>query len=229
MTIAPEDPRIKALHYAAETRRFEIERFWQRSLFFWGFIAAAFVGFTALSDPKYDPHLRQVMCAFGLVSSLAWTLQNRGSKYWQEAWETKVERLEEDVLGMRLWGRRELRQKKGFWGGWQYSVSRLTTLLSDVTVVAWLTFGFFAAGLDFDAEPDGVAIAIAAAAGLFCVMLLTLGRSGQDADDAEADKPPAPPPIVEGAGGAVKDDTPKSSASASRRASKRKKSQTPPS
>jgi hypothetical protein len=222
MTIAPDDPRIRALHYAAETRRFEIERFWQRSLFFWGFIAAAFVGFTALSDPKYDPHLRQVMCAFGLVSSLAWTLQNRGSKYWQEAWESKVESLEEDVLGMRLWGRRESRQKKGFWGGWQYSVSRLTTLLSDITVVTWLALGFFAAGVDFDAEPDGVAIAIAAVAGLFCAMLFVLGRSRRDDNDAGAGEPSAAGG-AEGARDAGQSDTPPSVAPTVRRAGPSKK------
>jgi hypothetical protein len=222
MTIAPDDPRIRALHYAAETRRFEIERFWQRSLFFWGFIAAAFVGFTALSDPKYDPHLRQVMCAFGLVSSLAWTLQNRGSKYWQEAWEAKVESLEEDVLGMRLWGRRESRQKKGFWGGWQYSVSRLTTLLSDITVVTWLAFGFFAAGLDLDAEPDGVAIAIAAVAGLFCAMLFVLGRSRRDDNDAGAGEPSATAG-ADGARDAGQSDTPPSVAPTVRRAGPSKK------
>lgn len=222
MTIAPDDPRIRALHYAAETRRFEIERFWQRSLFFWGFIAAAFVGFTALSDPKYDPHLRQVMCAFGLVSSLAWTLQNRGSKYWQEAWEAKVESLEEDVLGIRLWGRRESRQKKGFWGGWQYSVSRLTTLLSDITVVTWLALGFFAAGLDLDAEPDGVAIAIAAVAGLFCAMLFVLGRSRRDEIDAGAGEPSATRG-AEGARDAGQSDTPPSVAPTVRRAGPSKK------
>ena len=39
--------RIEILKYAAETRKFEIERFWQRSLFFWGFIGASFVALRA--------------------------------------------------------------------------------------------------------------------------------------------------------------------------------------
>ncbi|HWM68436.1 MAG TPA: hypothetical protein VNO35_17725 [Steroidobacteraceae bacterium] len=38
--------RIRAL--AAEVRKFEIERFWARSIFFWGFIAAAFVAYAQL-------------------------------------------------------------------------------------------------------------------------------------------------------------------------------------
>ena len=39
------DQKKLILEYAAEARRFEIERFWQRSLFFWGFIGAAFIAY----------------------------------------------------------------------------------------------------------------------------------------------------------------------------------------
>lgn len=185
MISSQDEMRARALHYAAETRRFEIERFWQRSLFYWGFIAAAFVGYTALSDPKYDPLLRQVISAFGIVGSLAWTLQNRGSKYWQEAWEAKVRRLEKEVLGVRLWGQREEREKKGFWGGWQYSASRLTILLSDITVVTWLALAGVAFFVRFDAEPEPKAITVAVVAVGFCAMLLILGRSGKSGDEEE--------------------------------------------
>lgn len=34
-----------------------------------------------------------------MVCSAAWTLLNRGSKYWQENWETKVELNEKKVTG----------------------------------------------------------------------------------------------------------------------------------
>jgi hypothetical protein len=37
----------KILELAADTRKFEIERFWHRSLFFWGFITAAMVAYGA--------------------------------------------------------------------------------------------------------------------------------------------------------------------------------------
>src|ERR1035441_7663249 len=82
------EQKTKILEYAADVRKFEVERFWQRSIFFWGFIAAAFVAY-AQSAGKGD--LAFLIACFGLVCSIAWTLQNRGSKYWYEAWEKKVE------------------------------------------------------------------------------------------------------------------------------------------
>src|ERR1039457_4874632 len=50
------------------------------------------------------------VACFGLVCSVAWALQNRGSKYWQEAWEAKVESVEKTVLGVELFANREPRQ-----------------------------------------------------------------------------------------------------------------------
>ena len=38
----------KRLDLAVQTRNFEIELFWKRSLYFWGFIAAAFAGYASL-------------------------------------------------------------------------------------------------------------------------------------------------------------------------------------
>ena len=38
-----DEQKKKILEIAAEIRKFEIEKFWQRSIFFWGFIGAAFV------------------------------------------------------------------------------------------------------------------------------------------------------------------------------------------
>ena len=91
-----EDSKKEILKYAVEMRNFEIERFWQRSLFFWGFIGVAFVAYAQL-PVKVDPQaawscIQFVVSCFGLVCSVAWTLQNRGSKYWQEAWEASRKR-----------------------------------------------------------------------------------------------------------------------------------------
>lgn len=182
-TLAYEQ-KVRAFQYAAETRRFEIERFWQRSLFFWGFIAAAFAGYATLSDPKYDPHLRQAITGFGVVSSLAWTLQNRASKYWQEAWEAKVHRLEVSVLGQRLFGEIEPPRKAGLWGGRRYSVSKVATQFSDFTLATWMLLTVPAFFLRLGAEPDLMAVAIAAIAGGFCGILLVSGRGGLGQDQA---------------------------------------------
>jgi hypothetical protein len=87
--IATEAQAKLRLSYAAETRCFEIERYWQRSLLFWTILGAAFIGYAALAGK--DEGARLAISCFGVVTSLAWTLQNRGSKYWHEAWEQKTE------------------------------------------------------------------------------------------------------------------------------------------
>ena len=130
-----DEQKKKILEIAAEVRKFEIEKFWQRSIFFWGFIGAAFVAYAQLFGRGDLPFF--VAC-FGLVCSVAWALQNRGSKYWQEAWETKVESVENDVFGVDLFANREPLQRKGFWGAQTFSVSRLTIALSDFTVLVWI-------------------------------------------------------------------------------------------
>jgi len=134
---ATTDQKVELLRYAAETRRFEIERFWQRSLFFWGFIGAAFVAYAALSKNNSDPSLPLAIACFGAVSSLAWTLQNRGGKYWQEAWENKVRLVEYEVLGARLFSNQEPVDKHFPWGACRYSVSKMAIALSDFTVLVW--------------------------------------------------------------------------------------------
>lgn len=129
----------EAFRYAFETRKFEIGLFWQRSLFFWGFIAAAFVAYAAIATQGTpDNTLLLGIACFGVVCSVAWTLANRGSKYWQAAWEAKLETYEEDLLGVRLFSASYTPRKRAWWGEWHYSVSRLTMALSDFTVGLWL-------------------------------------------------------------------------------------------
>jgi hypothetical protein len=137
------EQKAEILRYAAETRKFEIEKFWQRSLFFWGFIGAAFVAYAALYD-KGKNLLPLLIACFGPVCSVAWTLQNRGSKYWQEAWEQKVVAVEREVLGVPLFSNLEPVQKKGFWGAARFSVSKLAIALSDFTILIWIALGALA-------------------------------------------------------------------------------------
>jgi hypothetical protein len=86
------------------------------------------------------------------VCSVVWTLGNRGSKYWQEAWEKKVERIEdalprllqqpcgESLPIQPMFRTRELCDtSKGWWlRGRLFSVSKLTIALSDFTSLVWL-------------------------------------------------------------------------------------------
>lgn len=118
----------KRFDVAVTIRNFEIELFWKRSLFFWGFISAAFVGYAALRTS----HLRVLIACFGMICSFAWTLVNRGSKYWQESWESKVERFEIPATGAVFAHEESEQFHKGRWlRGRKYSVSKLAIALSD--------------------------------------------------------------------------------------------------
>jgi hypothetical protein len=137
------DEEKKILELAADVRKFEISLFWQRSLFFWGFIAASFVGYaTLLKDNPDDKDLALAIACFGFICSVAWSLANRGSKRWQEYWELEVENIEYKVLGYILFGKAGAERPRTWRRWWlgprQYSVSKLATALSDFTIIIWL-------------------------------------------------------------------------------------------
>ncbi len=128
---------MKAYETAVETRKLELELFWKRSLFFWGFIASAFVGYSQLNHNSF-PTL--VLACFGFVCSVAWTLSNRGNKYWYETWEIKLNRIERLVTGPNFAKEEKCRfkNKSGWLDGHRFSVSRLAIALSDYSIVIWL-------------------------------------------------------------------------------------------
>lgn len=131
--MSDDDHKEKRFDISVQTRNLEIGLFWSRSLFFWGFISAAFIGYAALRQSE----LRILVACFGMVCSCAWSLVNRGSKYWQESWETKVERFEPHVTGP-LFAKEEAPQDKGCWlGSKKYSVSKLAIALSDYVSLLW--------------------------------------------------------------------------------------------
>lgn len=126
---------LKRYEVSLETRKFEIQLFWTRSLFFWGFIGAAFV---AYANYLKNPGLSLVVAGFGLVCSFAWTLVNRGSKYWQENWEKNVSDAEGDITG-ELFSIQNKIQNKGMWlSARRYSVSKVAIALSDYVFLLWL-------------------------------------------------------------------------------------------
>jgi hypothetical protein len=136
--MTPEEIAEKRLDLSVQTRNFEIGLFWTRAIFFWGFISAAFVGYAALRQNSSE--LAIVIACFGTVCALAWSLLNRGSKYWQENWETKVNRYEIAVIVDPLFSRQEdVQTQKGCWlQARRYSVSKLSTSLSDYVFALWL-------------------------------------------------------------------------------------------
>lgn len=126
----------KKYDVALATRNFEIELFWKRSIFFWGFIASAFIAYATIASQKQP--LALLIACFGLVCSFAWTLVNRGSKRWQENWEMIVSEIENDVTGSLFTERRSKSDGNPWLKAREYSVSKITIALSDFTVFVWL-------------------------------------------------------------------------------------------
>lgn len=167
----------KILEIAADVRKFEIGLFWQRSLFFWGFIAAAFVAYATLIKDS-DKDLPFAIACFGVVCSLAWTLGNRGSKYWQEAWGLKVKAVEQTVLGTNLFSKIEPSLPNGIWGSSRYSVTKLAIALSDFTVLIWILLAIKAFP-NFPTVPHYIPISAVVAIGtvIYIFAMLIWGRS----------------------------------------------------
>jgi hypothetical protein len=172
-----DNERQRRLHdFAAQTLQNEVERFWKRSLFFWGFIAAAFVGYGVLIE-KADKDLPLAVSCFGLVCSVAWTLANRGSKNWQNVWEHKVRVTEVDALGRGISAEGAPRKEEGLWGAARYSVTRLTIALSDFTVLVWLTLGYKASPMARSGPWDCAALIMLGVTALYLAAIFIGGRS----------------------------------------------------
>lgn len=131
-----EERRVtKRFDVANAARAFEIELFWKRSVFFWGFVAAAFIGYATLRGK--DDSLAIVLACLGWLCSVVWTLANRGSKFWFENWESKVQADEEHVTGP-LFSDYGPPEHRGCWlSARRFSVSRLAIALSDFMVLTW--------------------------------------------------------------------------------------------
>ena len=103
-TYYPDRERIDAaLRLAHEIRQFEIRLYWQRSLFFWGFILALFTAFFVIwqfeEDGLLEDLLLSLLCYIGFFFSFAWKYLETGSKSWQKNWELHIDYLEDDITG----------------------------------------------------------------------------------------------------------------------------------
>lgn len=131
--LKPYDKKLTA----HENRRFEIDLFWKRSAFYWGFVVASLVALGALGE--HSTTYTYIISCLGFMSSLAWTLANRGSRYWFEYWEGQVRG---DFLGAEDYEQLdEAFPSKGKWPLCyvkRYSVTRLAIVLSDYVTILWL-------------------------------------------------------------------------------------------
>jgi len=133
-------PRAKARYDAiVKALEFELTLFWQRSLFFWGFIGSGFIAFAAAKDAHVI--IQSVIASFGFVCSMAWTLANRGSKFWYENWEERRRFAEVPVTGELYGSDPQVKRPVGLCvlRGARFSPSRIVIALSDFVTVLWFT------------------------------------------------------------------------------------------
>ena len=109
-TEKPAKKRIEAaLDRAHEIRQFEIRLYWERSLFFWGFVIALFTGLFFLVSAEEGAFIHTnklffnvslfVLCCLGLLVSVAWLYIHKGSRTWQKNWEHHIDLLEDKIIG----------------------------------------------------------------------------------------------------------------------------------
>ena len=169
--------------YALEIRTFEIELYWKRAAYFWTLIAATFVGYFALiSADKADAILPYVVSCIGIILSLSWYLVNRGSKYWQENWESHVDVLEDEIVGP-LYKLTISKENFSWWAvcnGYPYSVSRLNQITSLFVFLLWILIALISVPCDWIMAHRTV-IAFLSTFVLtlvFAILLLKFGISG---------------------------------------------------
>ncbi|MDQ4086840.1 MAG: hypothetical protein M3177_02310 [Pseudomonadota bacterium] len=120
-----------ALARAHELRKFEIENYWKRSSYFWGFQLVSF-GALALTakDGQFHPPIVLVVSVLGALAALTGVLSARGSKFWQANWEGHVDFLETAVEG-NLHTTALVDKEISF------SVSRVNERFLEVLLVGW--------------------------------------------------------------------------------------------
>jgi len=172
----------RALAYALDIRKFEIEMYWKRGTYFWAFIAAAFAGYALTHKATdSDPWLSILFSALGLVFSFAWYLVNRGSKFWQSNWERHVDLLEDMTLGPLykvVAVTADNSAGNPLTSPAQFSVSKLNQVLSVFVVAVWfLLFVRSLLPISFELPLDSYKLAVFALVTGFLLLLYILGKS----------------------------------------------------
>lgn len=138
----------EALEKALDIRKFEIDLYWKRATYFWGFLIVIFAGYFAvlgakLEDLSYREKLFSLLLisCLGFIFSYCWFLVNKGSKYWQNNWERHVDMLENKIMGPLYKTVIQEENKKGLisyiTSAGEYSVSKVNQTLSFFLVIVW--------------------------------------------------------------------------------------------
>lgn len=148
-----DDPITReALEKALDIRKFEIDLYWKRATYFWGFLIVIFAGYFAVLSANFEGLTKRekflallLISCLGFIFSYGWFLVNKGSKFWQNNWERHVDMLEDNVIGPLyktvLVEKKEKGLKSFLTSADEFSVSKINQLLSFFLVVIWSLLG----------------------------------------------------------------------------------------
>lgn len=92
-----------ALEKAHDIRKFEIERYWQRTAYFWAFIVSIYIAYYHVLKEICKSCHGQIplvaLAGLAVFFSYSWYLSSRGSYKWQKNWERHVDLLEDEMTG----------------------------------------------------------------------------------------------------------------------------------
>lgn len=205
--IVQDTKKVEAAYQKAwENRNYEIDKFWSRALYFWGFIAATFVAYTAIiTKGNAEEQIAKItnisfeicILALGVIFSTAWILVIKGSKRWQENWEKHIDYLENFVSGSLY--------KTIFYKGEQYySVSKMSEYVAWAVLGGWVIlffqtfFKFIFLALNLCAENMMIAnwcVAVIVFVGvieittIFIIFMWKRGKSNQHFIEGKESKP----------------------------------------
>ncbi len=184
-----DDRQKEALKQALDIRKFEIELYWKRAVYFWAFIATAFGGYFALQKEGELTSIYIVTC-LGFLFSLAWYFVNRGSGAWQRNWETHVDLLEDQIMGPLYKSVMNRRTYKFYdlIGPYFFSPTRINNILALTITSVWLLL-LIRTGLKLGAFCPPVfsfAVAISVLTLIAAIFLTWKGQTRPFSDDAIA-------------------------------------------
>lgn len=124
-----------ALNRAYSLRNIEIELYWKRAGYFWGYQIAIFaaLGFVLKDFSENKSNMICLMISgLGVLTALANVLSARGSKFWQGNWEKHIDLLEDKFEGKLC---------KMVWfedGLLSFSVTKINIKLNNIFLIFWI-------------------------------------------------------------------------------------------
>ena len=175
----------KLLERAYDIRKFEIELYWKRASYFWGFLIAAFTAYFIVSDgSKFDQTSvtkLSVIC-IGFIFSLSWYYVNRGSLYWQYNYERMIEAIEES-LEINFYKSNLINTSSRFdiFSAQPFALGRINIMVSLFICIIWFIFlglYFFYPNvtLSFDKEMDLGKVVLVLVTIIFSLVIFFKGK-----------------------------------------------------